>query len=310
MTLKELLQTKGERLDKVPEDLISVIEKQEEKVFKQVIKDLDKLEVKEGKIVASKKNLALINGILENLKKVIFGSEYLQAIKVFANEISTQAGLTNSIMQKTADDFSDDEMFKSTVKASQLNALALLDESAIESNFLKPIAQILTNSIVSEMRFTDAIETLRNSMVGETAIYSKYAKTYIKDAFAVADRQYSELVAKKNGIEFYRYSGVKVEATRDFCNERVGKTFHRREIEDWGRFKNTDKSIFDYPKKVYTTKAGVDIYWAGMNYNTNSANIFSYLGGYECNHNLVPVVTYAVSKEDKDRAKRLGYFTE
>lgn len=310
MTLKDLIEEKGKRLDAIPADLISVIEKQEEKVFKQVLKDLDKLEVKDGKITASKKNLSLINGILENLKKVLLGSDYLEAIKTFAKEIGTQAKMTNQIMEKTVSDFTDDEIFNQTVKASQTNALALLDESAIESNFLQPIAEILTNSIISETRFTDAIETLRSSMVGENAIYSKYAKTYVKDAFAVADRQYSELVAKRSGIEFYRYVGPEVEGTRDFCRERVGMVFHRGEIEDWGRFKNTDRTLFDYPKKIYTTKAGVDIYWAGMNYNTNSANIFSYVGGYECNHFLSPIATLLVDKKDKERAKRLGYYKE
>ena len=46
-----------------------------------------------------------------------------------------------------------------------------------------------------------------------------------------------------------------------------------------------------------------------MNEDTNSATIFSYLGGYNCQHILQPIATDYVPKEDIERARSLGYYT-
>jgi len=61
MPLEKLIQERIDRLESVPEKLITVIDKQEEKLFKQILKDLDGLKIVDGKIEASKDNLAKIN---------------------------------------------------------------------------------------------------------------------------------------------------------------------------------------------------------------------------------------------------------
>ncbi len=91
MTLNELVKKKIDRLDSVPDELLSVIDRQNEALFKQLLSDLGRLEMKDGKLVASKENLARINAIIENLQKVFFGKEYVEAIKTFAKEIGIQA---------------------------------------------------------------------------------------------------------------------------------------------------------------------------------------------------------------------------
>lgn len=63
--------------------------------------------------------------------------------------------------------------------------------------------------------------------------------------------------------------------------------------------------IIDY---INGRKGGVKIYWEGMNYDTTSSTIFSYVGGYQCNHVLVPIATEYVPKTDKLRAKELGFY--
>jgi len=310
MSLEKLIEQRIDRLESVPDKLQTVIDKQDEKLFKQILKDLGALETKDGKIVASKDNLSKINAILENLKKTLFASDYLNAIKDFAGEIATQATLNNNILELTVGSFQDDEMFKATVKSAQHNALLLMDENAVAHNFLQPISELLTNSIVSNVSFTDAVESLRANMVGETALLSKYAKGIIKDTFSIADSQYTNILAKKHGIEFFRYDGGHIADTRLFCNERYGKIFHRDEIAKWGSGINTDPSIFSRPKFLYENKQGVKIYWEGMDYDTNSATIFSYKGGYTCQHALVMIATDYVPQSDKDRAKSLGFYTE
>jgi len=300
VALEKLIQERIDRLESVPATLQSVIDKQDEKLFKQILKDLGALKTVDGKIVASKENLAKINGILENLKRTLFGSDYLDAIKNFAGEIQTQANLNNKILESVVGSFEDDELYKATVQSSQKNALLLMDESAVAHNFLNPLAQILTNSIVSNTSYTQAVATLRENMVGENALMSRYAKTIITDTFAISDRQYNQLISKQHGIEFYRYDGGKIKTTRYFCCVRSNKIYHTKEIASWG-----DKpSLWNKG-----TESGCsEKHGGGMNEDTNSATIFSYLGGYNCMHILVPLATEYVPQSVKDDAEAKGYY--
>lgn len=300
MTLEKLIEQRIDRLESVPDKLQTVIDKQDEKLFKQILKDLDGLKIVDGKIEASKENLSKINAILENLKRTLFGSDYLNAIKEFAGEIGSQAKLNNQILEKTVGSFEDNEMFKATVERSQKNALLLLDENAVAHNFLQPIAQILTNSIVSNVSFQQAVATLRENMVGEKSLMGRYSKTIIKDAFSISDRQYNQLISKENGIEFYRYSGGKLKTTRYFCCVRSNKIYHEKEIASWG----------DKPNLWNKGDAsGCDkLSGGGMNPDTNSSTIFSYLGGYNCQHILTPLATEYVPESVKEEAISKGYY--
>ena len=71
MTLEELIQQRIDRLENVPDTMLSVVDKESERLFKAALKRLGELETKDGKIVASRGNLAKINTILEDLKQVL-----------------------------------------------------------------------------------------------------------------------------------------------------------------------------------------------------------------------------------------------
>ncbi len=303
MTLEKLIEQRIERLESVPDALQSVIDKNEAKVFKQLLTELDKLKLVDGKIEPSRENLARITGIIENLKRAFFGKDYIDAIKAFAGEIATQAQINNDILEKTIGSFDDTEMFKATVQNSQRNALMLLDENAVVSRFLQPITEILSNATIQSVSFQQAVKTLQNNMVGENAQYSKYAKTYVKDSFSIADRQYNDLISRENGIEFYRYDGKRIKTTRYFCCVRKGKIFHRNEIASWGN----KATLWDNPNeggKCETAHGG------GRNPNTNSSTIFSYLGGWGCLDVLVPIATEYVPESDIAKAKAGGWYKE
>jgi len=303
-TINELIKQRIERLDSVPATLQTAIEKQQAKVFKQLLTDLKSLEIQDGKYVASRDNLAKISAITEQLKQNLFNKDYLEAIKTFALEIQTQAKLTNQIMAELGD-FTDEDLYKSIVKKSQQNALLLLDQNAIAAEIVQPLSDLLTNSIVSNVSYLDAVESLRTFMVGNgddiSGALAKYAGTYVKDAFAVSDRQYAKIVSEGMDFQFYKYSGGEVKGTRYFCCVRDGNIYHKKEIEEWGNSESLWNKGSDEGCK--------DKNGGGRNPNTNSATIFSYLGGYNCNHVLIPVATKYVPSADLARAKSKGYFS-
>jgi len=194
-------------------------------------------------------------------------------------------------------------MFKATVENSQRNALMLLDENAVVSRFLQPITEILSNSTVQATSIAQSVKSLQNSMTGDNAQYSKYAKTYVKDAFSIADRQYNDLISRENGIEFYRYDGNKIKTTRYFCCVRANGIYHRNEIASWGNKPNLWNNSGKEGKCEKTSSGG-------RNPDTNNSTIFSYLGGYNCRHILVPIATEFVPQKDRVRAILEGWYKE
>lgn len=307
MALRDLINERVDRLDKIPAKLLTVIDKQNESVYKAIIADLDTLEVKDGQVVSSQANLAKISSIIEKLRTVLFGKEYVEAIKDFAVEIKTQSELNNRILEEVAGTFEDDELYKSAVRKAQENALSLLDNSAIGQQVLKPISELFTTSIINQTGYLDLVEKVKMNLTGKDALLSKYAGQIVKDTFAVADRQYVQLTARQHGIEFYRWDGGTVEDSRQFCVERAQGVFHYKEIADWGDGKKTDPN-FEYPKTVIQRGKAVKG-WEGMNYDTNRSTIFSFAGGYNCIHVLVPIATEYVENKWVDRAIRLGLYS-
>jgi hypothetical protein len=103
------------------------------------------------------------------------------------------------------------------------------------------------------------------------------ASTVIDTGLSIIGRERINDVAQELGLEWYRYIGGVIRTTRDFCEERDGGYYHKSEIEEW---------------------AGED--WDGKIEGTDADNIFTYCGGYNCRHDLIPVDTDSVPSEYKD----------
>lgn len=71
------------------------------KYYEQSLRDLGTLEIKDGKIVASKENLFQNQCYNPKTVKPAAGKEYVEAIKTFAKEIGEQAKINNKILEKT-----------------------------------------------------------------------------------------------------------------------------------------------------------------------------------------------------------------
>jgi hypothetical protein len=105
-----------------------------------------------------------------------------------------------------------------------------------------------------------------------------------------------DAVSTAYGLDWFEYVGpILDDDSREFCIERVGGVYHRREIELWGQGFNTG---LQFPQ-------GGE--WPGMNRATNENSIFALRGGYNCNHNFVPVTVDAVPALKMQEAKDKGW---
>ena len=119
-------------------------------------------------------------------------------------------------------------------------------------------------AIGNEQSFRDFMRSRKLFINGRTdvrqGLYENYFRTAAYDSFQQFDRQINVNLADELGLDWAEYSGTTVERTREFCDAKVGKAFHRSEIEAWSNQN-----------------------WAGKN---EPYDPFIDLGGYNCMHVL------------------------
>lgn len=178
--------------------------------------------------------------------------------------------------------------------ASQ-KALEDLLEEGMDDNFIRPLVEKFRNGVLTKASISDLTDELKLYTIGsdtKAGVLERYVKQVHSDSITQYIANYTEILTEDAGLQFYVYLGNIQKDTRCFCNERAGQYFHRLEIEAWGRGEN----------------AGCGFPWAGMIAGTNSSNIFTYRGGWNCEHQLIPTLTTLAPKDVVLRAYGKGFF--
>jgi len=108
-----------------------------------------------------------------------------------------------------------------------------------------------------------------------------YSKQVINDTLSSFARNYHNIVTNDLELEWYTYIGAEIDTTRPFCHAMHEKKYiHQSEFAGCisGRLLGLDT------KKAHQ----------GMYPDTNSENLVTNCGGYNCGHQLVPVPTVTV----------------
>lgn len=254
------------------------------------------MDIVDGNLVFSERNIQLIEQLGVELQGVVVDSGYVEALTKYASEFNKQAAINNEYFFKVVDSFTPESIYQTVLAQSQKNAITLLSNDAITTQIIAPIKDTLLASVTNQGSFNDVlknIEEIATNTETSDGLLTRYVKRVAYDAFAVSDRQYTKTVAENLELVFYKYQGGEVEDTRCFCDERHGNFYHKKEIQDWGLGKGVGKCGFP---------------WQGMNSATNADTIFSFVGGYNCKHSLVPIITSSVPNKWIQRAKNLGYY--
>lgn len=270
MTLEEIIKQKQTRLDKIPEQFLTQVQKSEKKAFSELLKILDTIKTDSEGIILSGQ-LEKIEVIANTLKNVLFDEDYIQAVQSFAGEFYKQKDLIQDYF-KVFGNFTDKEIYEQTFNASIKNAVDLLNGNSIDQELINPVKKILTQSMTTKTTYADMIRQLNEAIQGENGgLLSRYTGLIARDSFAVTDRTYTQVINDDIGYEWYLYAGGSLETSREFCKQRHGRYYKKEEIEGWASLK-----------------------WDGKNPATNEGNIFVLVGGYNCIHSLLPMPTQEV----------------
>lgn len=297
-SFEELIKEKSKRLESIPLKMQTAFDKQQKAVLDEISLLINELDIKAGQILINKNNLDLIAKIDTDLKKVFLNEDYLKSVKQFAKEFDKQALINNNLINSGLGEIATTAASESYIALSKRSAVQSLIGAPIDTEFIRPVQSILENAVVNGASLKDTLSDIKIFIEGDSKVNSKlssYVKQVTNDAFAISDRSYTSIISDALDAEWFYYAGGEVEATRCFCEDRVGNYYHYLEIESWGNGDNLGRCNIG---------SGT---WAGEIEGTNSKTIYSYLGGWNCQHSLMPVSISIVPESDIERARDLGY---
>jgi hypothetical protein len=299
-SFEKLVSDKIKLFESVPAKLETAAIKTQAEAWRKIRPILAEMDVDAaGNIEQTENNVRRIGLINEELKKVLAGSEYKEAVKSFLDSIDKGVQLTDEIARTFEESFEPNQVQKQLLQISKQNAINAFYGSGLDARFTQPFLEQLTANVAARAPLREAVNALEGLVVGTEANDGRILaniKTTATTAQAVADRSYSAAVNEELDIQWYEYLGGEIDTTRSFCRNREDGIYHKKEIEAWGAGKNS---------------AGIndirDGTWAGRIDGTDSKSIFTFVGGWNCRHYLVPVPENKVPDTVKARARAEGY---
>lgn len=279
MKAKDLANEIEDIIVKASEAFGAAVTRVQTQAYNAVFIKLKSLEVDDqGYIKQNATNRKIIREAQSKFDEVLHGGSYTNAVERHVAIIPEINALNELYFQGIKESFTANKNFLKALQTQTIkNINQIVLQDGLKAQIQIPLNQILEQNISTGGSFTGMLEQVRNHIVGTADTDGKllrYSKTYLRDTLFQYSRAFQESVTADLGLVWYMYAGGIVEKTREFCLERTGQFFHRLEVESW---------------------AEQD--WKGKIPGTTESSIFVLLGGYSCNHSLIPVSDVIVPKE-------------
>lgn len=236
----------------------------------------------EGYILQNAANRSILLQAENALDELLPGESLTRAVSRSLEVISEIDQLNESYFSSISENFKANRVFLKSLQTQAIQSV----ENAILQDGLQfmvkgPLTDILNQNINSGGQFSGFLDQLRNFIRGTEENPSRllsYSRTHLSDTLFNYSRAYQESITVDLKLDWYMYSGGVMDKTREFCSERAGNFYHRKEIEQWA-----------------------ELDWQGKRVGTTKSSIFIYAGGWNCRHSLIPVAETIVPKEDLAR---------
>lgn len=273
-------------------------------IYDSLQEDLRKLDLQNGQIKATVKNLSLINSIKNKLNRIILTPEYKQQVKEFAQSFNEITSLQNDYWRGIDKEFKPKPLLKAIREQAISDTVGKLTEAGIGANIAEPIADILRTNITTGGSYKDLTNQLRENLVNTQTpgTMEKYIGQITTDAVNQYSNQYTQIISNDLGYEWFKYDNTDILTTRHFCDAMTDRPyFHITEVPALLRAEG-----LTYLNKKTGDRKSVEIYEKtglpyGMIPGTDASNFFIRRGGYRCGHSIRPVNERQVPQADKDR---------
>lgn len=283
-TIKDLVKVIHDAVDKF-NSAIPEIQKTISAEIELLVKDL---EIKDGKILPSAKNIRTIGAIKAKIESIIVNPKWKKKLGDFKGSFDEVTKLQNTYFtQIAAGKFKNTSVLKELRKQSVDATMESLSKAGISQAVAKPIQDILRVNITSGARYSDLTKQLRDFITTNgtgAGKLERYVKQITTDSLNQYSRNYTKVVTDDLGLDWFMYTGAEIETSRPFCQAMLEKKyFHRDEIP-----KLLEGDFPEFEKNEGEINPSTDLPY-GMVKGTTVENFITYAGGYNCGHSIVPV---------------------
>jgi hypothetical protein len=223
--------------------------------------------VKSKDMAENLKKLSKLNAQLSTLLKE---SGYNSEVKAYMKYFEDSKKAINDYYTTIIANYKEsDALFESIRKANIDTTSESLLGAGIDVNYLEPVKKILKDVVLGNGDYDTLKKSLKDLILGNETIEPRlkaYSGQVANDAIRQFQRNYFTAVSEDLGLEHYLYRGTQTRDSRDFCVAHHGRFYEKETVQNW-------------PSRP----------WKGMAKGTNENTIFTYVGGYNCAHTLIPV---------------------
>lgn len=282
-------------LDRIDDAIASFIERipaSQTDMLEALDNELRKLDLDNGKIKPTVKNIKIVTNIKNKLLKVILTDGYKSQVQEFLKSFNDITTLQNEFWRGVEKKFKPSSVLKEIKKVAIEDTAAKLMEAGLEGNVVQPIKDVLTMNVTQGGSYKDMQKQLKESISTtpeSTGLLDRYTKQVTVDSVNQYNRNYTQIVSSDLGFEWFAYQNTLINTSRPFCiamHER--RYFHISEIPDLLQA----KGLYYTNKKGKRIKVPLNAKTKlpdGMYATTNVSNFITLLGGYNCGHQAGPV---------------------
>lgn len=250
----------------------------EEKLLKEIIKILNVLDIKDGKIQSSEAAIQFLASIDKRITEALKNSGYNSKVREFLK--SFDVILKNNIdVHKLANDINiTADQLNLVTKLEVENTLSKLTGSGISRDFIQPIRESLYRNITLGSSIQDTKQTIEDYIIsndGKDSKLLRYTTQVARDSISQYDGSIQKAIANELGLNDFIYSGSIIADSRCQCRYWVHK------------IKLQHDELVD---EIATALDGGSLdgcQCSGMIPGTTIENFSINRGGYSCRHRAI-----------------------
>lgn len=255
----------------------------EAKLYDDLVTILKFIETDEqGYILQNAGNRQILRAAQKQFDETINNSDYQPAVENHLKVIPKVDALNEAYFESVSSAFKPNRVFISSLQNQAIQTVnSYVLQDGLASQVKIPLDQILNQNINTGGQYSGMLRQLKTFIEGDSKLdgrLTSYSRGILRDTLFQYARSYQQSVTADLKLEWYLYAGGLMDKSRPFCIDRAGKYFHQKEIERWAKLQ-----------------------WAGKNPLTTESSIFVLVGGYSCQHELIPVHISIVPQSDIDR---------
>lgn len=267
----KIIKEREDLVSSAPQYFVDQLEKVQNNIYDDLLSFIKELDAKGGRTLETTDfNIKMANDLRYNIRKWLKKNGYYEALTEFGkkyNDVIIKSREYYNSMGLDGAFTARDLNTLSKIKKDDLDFLVSRDKDVINITYQECIDSIYNNKswrILADKLKSLHTDTVLSSGAKLNGLLKKYNSTYAFTAFSAFDRRAQNIKAQQYGLDKFYYSGSLVMDSREFCVNRVGKIFTKKEIDSWNKMGR----------------------WDGK---AEGRDVWTYLGGWNCQHILSPV---------------------